>query len=109
RFLQLSMTPPPCAVGRTKARVRTLRQVVAERSEEHVLYSAPPSPAGTGPDITDHIGILRPPLHRALRTFVEAVPESESALDNHSRRTRAVRQCARSESITSGRRFGRAT
>src|SRR6185369_8191961 len=92
-----------------KARVRTLRQVGAERSEKHVLNAVRITAGGTRPGIADYVGILWSPLHCALRSLIEAIPESESALDDVARITCAVRQCARSKSVASGQRFSRAT
>src|SRR6266849_225963 len=68
-----------------------LRQVIAERSEQHVVdgvrAKARPGSGVTGvvvprPGILRQIRVLHTPLHAALRTVVELVPEAEGAFDN---------------------------
>src|SRR4029077_16281239 len=67
------------------ARFRTLRQVVAERSEKHVLGRFGRKAIRSRPGTTQYIGILRPELQLALGAVVYPVPETKRALGKGAR------------------------
>src|SRR6266849_2926940 len=69
-----------------------LRQVIAERGEDHVVHGlgANTWPGHTGrgvkiipgPAHLDEVGVLHAPLHAALRALVELMPEADGAFDD---------------------------
>src|SRR5580698_63043 len=56
-----------------------LGQVVPERGEEHVLRRVRTA-THARPNVAINIGVLRPPLQSAFRSFVEAIPEPDRTL-----------------------------
>ena len=74
----------PRADTGTGARATELRQIVAERREEHVVDAVRRSesyPAGTGPRIARNIRVLWTELKPAMRTVMSLDPEPHGALD----------------------------
>src|ERR1700732_298582 len=89
--------------GRTlPALLFVLRQVIAERREDHIVDSVWSrgdtfSAGGSPPSIAGNIGILCSPLHTALFSVVEAIPESHGAFDDDPGIACAVSQRARNK------------
>src|SRR2546429_7603548 len=86
-----SLFPPP-GEGRAAIAWPGLRQVIAERGEHHVVYGVRAKTwtghtgceveVVAGPGILRQIGGLHTPLHAALRSVVELVPEPERGFDD---------------------------
>jgi hypothetical protein len=81
-----------------------LRQDVAERREDHPVYSAGLSArararrsAHARPGIAGHVGVLHAVLELAPGPVVEAVPEAECALDQRPRVGGAIGESPRLE------------
>ena len=92
-----------------------LRQVIAERREQHGLGAAGHPAAGvafgkaaiTGPGIARNVGILRAELESAPRTGVELVPESQRAFDERAGVASTLTRAPGSEAVGGGgRQFG---
>src|ERR1022692_1613854 len=108
-----SQTPPCCQKLKRSCAVLTLErqnqrlgQVVAEGGQEHVFRGLRIQPILVRPCVSHNIGILRPPLDSAFRTFVEAIPESNGSLEDALRVSRTLGQPAWIEP-TGERRTGR--
>src|SRR5689334_4767742 len=71
-----------------------LRQVVAERGQEHVVGCLRLA-TGSRPSIAYDVRILRTNLDFTLRTVIGLVPETKRAFENGASITRAVRQRTR--------------
>src|SRR5580704_15875852 len=79
-----------------------LRQVIAERREDHVVDSVwsrgdTLTTRCPRPSVAGNIGVLCSPLHAALFSVVEAIPESHRAFDNDPGIACAVGQGARNK------------
>ena len=81
----------------------TLRQVVAERSQNHV-FDAVRLTDRTPPGASADVGILRPELQFSLGTVVQAQPESERALDDALGIGIAVGKTAETETVARSRK-----
>ncbi len=66
---------------RTGSKPFKLRQVIAERSEEHIFVRLRIDPL-SGPTVPSDPRVLRPRLQRAFWTLIEAIPEARRALEN---------------------------
>lgn len=77
----------------------TLRDVVADRSPDHVVdslrrdASCSKRAVVTRPAISGEVRVLNAKPEAALRTLKELVPEPESAFHDHACVTRATRSC----------------
>src|SRR5580698_3184487 len=90
-----------CA-GSTSVHNSRLRQVITERGEHHPVQSVRRrtyswSEAHSRPGIPVNIGELRSPLHPALRTVVELVPEAKCGFRHYTSVGRATRKSAGEE------------
>ena len=91
-----------------RARVRTLRQVVAERRQEHILRGGGLA-TSAGPRIPLDKRILRPKLNLAFRTAVEAVPEPDRGLGDQAAISGTAGLCAGGEPAAARQGFGGAS
>src|ERR1700675_2910587 len=83
-----------------------LRQVVAERSQNHV-FDAVRFTDCAPPCASAHVGILRPELQFSLGTVVQAEPEPKRALDDALGIGIAVGKTSETEAVArSGQGFG---
>jgi len=69
----------------SRGEVRTLRQVVAERREEHVFGGLRLEAIRTRPRAAQHVGVLGSELQSALWPVVNAVPKAERSLGEDAR------------------------
>src|SRR5581483_10850457 len=99
-------------------RFPTLREIVAERSQDHVIGSLRLVPDSSksrraGPGVAGHIRILRTELHASIGPVVNAVPEANRTFEQQPGVAGAIAERTRIESATrtgrTGSRFGAAT
>jgi hypothetical protein len=102
----------------TRDHFSVLRQVIAERGEDHAVEAfgskcsgggraAGRGSGGSGPGLASHIGVLRAEPEPALGPAVEGVPEAYRSLDHCARVTGAMRESRRTEAgIYDRRQFG---
>src|ERR1700686_5356119 len=88
--------------GRWRRGFRTLRQVVAERSQNHI-FDAVRLTDRTPPGASADVRILRPELQFSLGTVVQAQPESECALNDALGISIAVVKTSETETVARSR------
>src|SRR5208282_276094 len=86
-----------------------LRQIVAERGQEHVVDSVrrdfDRGRGSTRPCVSDQVGILRAELYSSLGTVVHTEPEPERALDSALSIAAARKPSESVTAVCSGRGF----